>query len=155
MPHVVTKSMAHGSKGDLAKITDELEKIGVNIVAIGGAETTHNDQEVGVVAMLLDPDEDTDGIEKALKRAGMHEVGTFPNIHIELPDRVGELKKAVDLLKQWNILTVLSMGSDGTTAHVGLGFVEGDHDKARQRLKDNGIVVREDEHHHRQPPSGA
>ena len=141
MPHVVTKSSAHGSKGDLAKITKELHAIGVNIVAIGGAEgADKSGNDVGVVAMLLEPDEDNERqIEQALTKAGMHNIGRFPNIEVEIPDQAGELHKVVDLVKDLNILTVLSMGTVDGTAHVGLGFSETDHSEALRRFR--GKVV--------------
>ena len=142
MPHVVTKSSAHGSKGDLAKITKELHAIGVNIVAIGGAEGTDvGGNDVGVVAMLLEPDENNEtDIERALTRAGMHNIGRFPNIEVEIPDRAGELHKVVDLVKDLNILTVLSMGTANGTAHVGLGFSQTDHDEAMRRFRGKVIA---------------
>jgi hypothetical protein len=143
MPHVVTRSSAYGSKGDLAKITRELKAIKVNILAIGGAEGKDaNGKEVGVVAMILDPDENEAAIEQALTKAGMHDIGRFPNIQVEIPDRVGELQTVVDLVKDLNILTILSMGSILGTAHVGLGFSETDHPKALKRFKDSKIVAR-------------
>jgi hypothetical protein len=143
MPHVVTKSSAYGSKGDLAKITKELKAIKVNILAIGGAEGKDaRGKEVGVVAMILDPDETNEAaIEQALTKAGMHDIGRFPNIQVEIPDQVGELQKVVDLVKDLNILTILSMGSILGTAHVGLGFSETDHPKALKRFKTNKIVA--------------
>lgn len=143
MPHVVTKSSAYGSKGDLARITKELKAIKVNILAIGGAEgRDKNGNEIGVVALILEPDETNEAaIEKALTKAGMHDVGRFPNIRVEIPDQVGELQKVVDLVKDLNILTVLSMGSITGTAHVGLGFSRTDHPKALKRFKDAKVVA--------------
>ena len=160
MPHQVVKAATHGSVGDLAKITKALRDIqttpagGVNIRAIGGGEGRVSingaDEEVGVITMILEPDEgplmatilDT---LRTLDLGGgrqLHDVQAHPNIHIELPDTPGELTKALDAIGDVNILSVLSMGSILGTAHVGLGFVD---DAARQaavtNLEAQNIVV--------------
>ena len=122
MPHQVVKAATHGSVGDLARITNALRNIpttpagGVNILAIGGGEGKVSidgaDEEVGVVTMILEPDEgplmatilDT---LRTLDLGGgrhLHDVQARPNIHIEIPDTPGELKRALDAIGDLNIL---------------------------------------------------
>jgi hypothetical protein len=156
MPHQVTKATARGSQGDLAKITEALASLTppVNIVAIGGGEgVLHNgaagDQEIGVISMILEPDDGpmTDKIVKKLTglklgpKRTLEDVEVHPNIHIQLDDKPGELKKALDAVAGINIRSVLSMGTLWGTANVGLGFSEADHENAEKKLKAKGIKV--------------
>ena len=108
MPHQVTKATARGSQGDLAKIADALHKLKppVNIVAIGGGEGVLNNAngtktEVGVISMILEPDDGatSDKILTTLRGLTLpsgkklEDVEQFPNIHIQIDDKPGELKK--------------------------------------------------------------
>ena len=156
MPHQVTKATARGSQGDLAMIAQTLRDLtpSVNIVAIGGGEGVLKNKngttsEVGVISMILDPD---DGATSAKIRAALtdlkldkgrklEDVEQFPNIHIQIDDKPGELKKALDAVAGINIRSVLSMGTFMGTANVGLGFSETDSPKAEKKLKAKGIKV--------------
>ena len=156
MPHQVTKATARGSQGDLAKIADALHKLKppVNIVAIGGGEGVLNNAngtktEVGVISMILEPDDGatSDKILTTLRGLTLpsgkklEDVEQFPNIHIQIDDKPGELKKALDALTGINIRSVLSMGTFMGTANVGLGVAETDHENAEMKLKDKRIKV--------------
>lgn len=154
MPHQVTKATARGSQGDLAKIAGELAKLKVNIIAIGGGEgVLHNgaagDQEVGVISMILEPDDGpmTAKIKTALTGLALdggrklEDVEFHPNIHVQLDDKPGELKNALDAVKGMNIRSVISMGTLWGVANVGLGFSEADHENAETKLKAKGIKV--------------
>jgi hypothetical protein len=154
MPHQVTKATARGSQGDLARIAGELAKLKVNIIAIGGGEgVLHNgaagDQEVGVISMILEPDDGpmTAKIKAALTGLSLggnrklEDVEFHPNIHVQLDDKPGELKKALDAVKGMNIRSVISMGTLWGVANVGLGFSEADHVNAEAKLKAKGIKV--------------
>jgi len=156
MPHQVTKATARGSQGDLAKIAEKLQglKPPVNIVAIGGGEGVLKNKdgtttEVGVISMILEPDDGPasskilaalKGLQLGPKRKLEH-VEQFPNIHVQIDDKPGELKKALDAVAGLNIRSVLSMGTLHGSANVGLGFSETDHPKAEKKLKARGIKV--------------
>ena len=56
MPHQVVKASVHGSVGDLARITGLVKDLELNILAIGGGEAVTGDSEVGVIAMIIEPD---------------------------------------------------------------------------------------------------
>jgi hypothetical protein len=154
MPHVVVKAAAVGSTGDLAKITEALQAIPVNIVAIGGGEAVIDDREIGVVSMIVDPDDSGTlaQVVTALTNLTLNNnrhlahIETFPNIHIEVPDKAGELKKALDAVAGINIRSVLSMGTVLGLAHVGLGFADDDCGPAEAQLIAAGIHVDPHEH---------
>ena len=150
MPHQVTKATARGSQGDLAKIADALHKLKppVNIVAIGGGEGVLNNAngtktEVGVISMILEPDDGatSDKILTTLRGLTLpsgkklEDVEQFPNIHIQIDDKPGELKKALDALTGINIRSVLSMGTFMGTANVGLGVAETDQRECRDEAQ--------------------
>src|SRR5262249_41193349 len=67
MPHVVTKLSLAGSVGDLAVIAEKLADLEINILAIGGGEGIFRDGEVGVLALVLEPDEDTATLKTTLE----------------------------------------------------------------------------------------
>jgi hypothetical protein len=151
MPHVVTKASAVGSVGDLAAITGELARLGVNIQAIGGGEGIGNQTEIGVVALILDPDDPTtianvvSALEELDLGGGRHlsNVESLANIEIELVDEVGTLKVAAEALAaaQLNIRSIVMTGFGVERAHVGLGFAEADHDAAELALTNAGVLV--------------
>jgi hypothetical protein len=149
MPHVVVKATAVGSAGDLFKITEALEGIPVNILSIGGGEGVTATGEIGVIAMLIDKDDDATiaTVKTTLQNLQLgngrtlEDVETFPNVHIELPDKPGELKKALDAVTGLNVRSVLSMGTVLGNAHVGLGFAASDQHPAEDKLKAKGITV--------------
>jgi hypothetical protein len=161
MPHQVTKATARGSQGDLAKIADALRNLTppVNIIAIGGGEGVLKNKngsttEVGVISMILEPDDGPNSakIRTALtdlklgKGRTLEDVEQFPNIHIQIDDKPGELKKALDAVAGLNIRSVLSMGTLMGTANVGLGFSETDRPRAEKKLKDKLIKVVDHQH---------
>jgi hypothetical protein len=154
MPHQVTKATARGSQGDLAKIADALQQLKppVNIVAIGGGEgVLKGGQEIGVISMILEPDDGPMTAKIIKKLTGLpldskgkrklEDVEVHPNIHIQLADKPGELKRALDAVDGINIRSVLSMGTFMGVAHVGLGFSEADAPNAEKKLKAKKITV--------------
>jgi hypothetical protein len=152
MPHQVTKATARGSQGDLARIAEALQQLKppVNIVAIGGGEgVLKGGQEIGVISMILEPDDGPMTAKIIKKLTGLplgpkrklENVEVHPNIHIVLADQPGELKKALDAVAGINIRSVLSMGSFMGLAHVGLGFSEADAANAEKKLKAKKITV--------------
>jgi hypothetical protein len=144
MPHQVVKCTAEGSQGDLARIAEALREIDVNIVALGGAEGFLSaDKEVGVVAMLLSPDDETADMPRIIGKLqglvldqGNHisHVENFPDIQVELDDKVGELEKAVKAVDGINILSVISIDKHAGATHVSFGFGKGDHKRAQDAL---------------------
>lgn len=159
MPHQVVKATVKGSQGDLAKITAALKAITgphnekVNILHIGGGESSIvNGIELGVITMILEPDEPPmDGLILNAIRAvdlggGRHveNVDTFPNVHVSLLDAPGSLNAALAAIDaaNVNILTVLTMGSGGGVSDVGLGFATAaDEAAARTALTGVNVIV--------------
>jgi hypothetical protein len=142
MPHQVVKCSVTGSVGDLAKITDAIEKMNINIVGIGGAETAVPPSHVGVIALLLDPDKDNmDTILATLRNLELdthgrrpQNVEAIPDIQVLLDDTPGQLKKAAEAVGDINIETVISLGTRGNKAVVSLGFQPDKWSDARNRL---------------------
>jgi len=159
MPHQVIKATVKGSKGDLAKITTALKNITgpngekVNILHMGGGESSVvNGIELGVITMILEPDEPPmEGlILNAIRTVdlgnGRHveHVDKFPNVHISLLDAPGTLNAALDAVDaaNVNILSVLTMGSAGGVANVGLGFADdAQADAARTALAKANVII--------------
>jgi hypothetical protein len=159
MPHQVVKATVKGSKGDLARITAALKNITgpnnekVNILHIGGGESSVvNGIELGVITMILEPDEPPmDGlILNAIRTVNLgngrlvEHVDTFPNVHVSLLDAPGSLNAALDAIEAANInvLTVLSMGASGGVSDVGLGFANAaDESAARTALTGVNVIV--------------
>jgi hypothetical protein len=149
MPHYVAKATTKGSVGDLARITEALEGLGVNILAIGGGEGVTDDGEIGVVSMIVDPEDEPtrENIVNTLQNLQLANGRTLanveivPNIHIQLEDTVGQLRRAVGAIGDINIRSILSMGNVTGAAHVGIGVADADHDEAESRLRAEGITV--------------
>jgi hypothetical protein len=148
MPHVVSKLSVHGSVGDLAVITDFLAHEGINILAIGGGEGIFDDDEVGVIAMVLDPDDDTD-LKTKLEELDLDGNGRNPtnvemldHVHVLLQDGIGALGGIASALAGINIRSVISMGTVLKTAHVSLGFDPNDTASAVTALNaTNGVLL--------------
>lgn len=159
MPHQVIKATVKGSKGDLAKITTALKNITgpngekVNILHMGGGESSVvNGIELGVITMILEPDEPPmEGlILNAIRTVDLgngrlvEHVDKFPNVHISLLDAPGTLNAALDAVDSANvnILSVLTMGSAGGVSDVGLGFAdEAQADAARTALAGANVII--------------
>jgi hypothetical protein len=163
MPHQVFKATVKGSKGDLAKIAKALKDgVGpnhgtkINILHIGGGESSVvNGIELGVITMILEPDEaPVDGqILQAIRDVDLDPTGdhhhvehveTYPNVHISLLDAPGTLSGVLDAIAgaDLNILSVLTMGSGGGVVDVGLGFATpADEDAARTALETANVIV--------------
>jgi hypothetical protein len=163
MPHQVVKATVRGSKGDLAKIAKALKDgVGpnhgtkINILHIGGGEShVVNGIELGVITMILEPDEPpVDGfILQAIRDVDLDPTGdhhhvehveTYPNVHISLLDAPGTLSGALDAVAgaNLNIVSVLTMGSGGGVVDVGLGFEDGNAaDQARAALATANVIV--------------
>ena len=163
MPHQVFKATVKGSKGDLAKIAKALKDgVGpnhdtkINILHIGGGESsTVNGIELGVITMILEPDEPpVDGqILDAIRAVDLDPTGdhhhvehveTYPNVHISLLDAPGTLSGALDAVSgaDLNILSVITMGSGGGVVDVGLGFEDDNAaNDARTALAGANVIV--------------
>lgn len=146
MPHQVTKAAVKGSTGDLAKITGVVKSLGINILAIGGGESMTRDGEVGVVSMILEPDEDLSELVEALGELdlgghGLEDLEVIPNVHIALANEVGELNRALEAIGDINIRAIVSLGDFLGESHVALGFASGDLATAVGRLTDAEIKI--------------
>jgi len=149
MPHQVFKASVHGSVGDLAKITGVVKDLGLNILAIGGGEAVTDDGEVGVISMIIEPDEETetDDLVRELQALELDNdrrlanLEVLPNVHIALANDVGELNRAVTAIGGINIRAIVSLGDFLGESHVALGFAEGDVDEAERRLREEGIKI--------------
>ena len=147
MPHQVTKAEVRGSAGDLAKITGVVKSLGINILAIGGGEAPLDDGEVGVISMILEPDEDLTELQEQLNDldlgGGRHlaDLEVIPNVHIALANEVGELNRALVAIGDLNIRAIVSLGDFLGESHVALGFASGDDATAVSRLKAAGIKI--------------
>jgi hypothetical protein len=159
VPHQVVKATVKGSKGDLAKITLALKDIigpngeKVNILYIGGGESSIvNGVELGVITMIVEPDEGAMGplILNAIRNAPLdpghtlEHVDTYPNVHVSLLNSTGSLNAALDAVAQadLNVLSVLTMGSAGSISDVGLGFEDDDTaNAARAALSSVNVIV--------------
>jgi hypothetical protein len=149
MPHQVVKASVHGSVGDLAKITEVVMNLELNILAIGGGEAPTDDGEIGIVSMIIEPDDETSTANlvtqlRALQLDGnrsLADVEVIPNIHIALANKVGELNHAVTAIGNINIRAIVSLGDFLGESHVALGFADGDVATAQQRLTDAGIKI--------------
>jgi hypothetical protein len=163
MPHQVVKATVRGSQGDLAKIAKALKdgvgpnhETKINILHIGGGESHEvNGIELGVITMILEPDEPPiDGfILQAIRDVDLDPTGdhhhvahveTYPNVHISVLDAPGTLSGALDAVAQadLNILSVLTMGSGGGVVDVGLAFEdETTANAARAALSGVNVIV--------------
>ena len=149
MPHQVVKASVHGSVGDLAKITELIKNLQLNILAIGGGEAVTDDGEVGVISMIIEPDGEAKTIElvDALRDLELDDdrrianVEVLRNIHIALANEIGELNRAVTAIGNRNIRAIVSMGDFLGESHVGLGFAQADESTVIQRLTDAGIKI--------------
>jgi hypothetical protein len=147
MPHQVLKAAVKGSTGDLAKITAVVKSFDINILAIGGGEGMTVDGEVGVVSMIIEPDEDTSDLERALNDLDLGEgrhladLEVIPNVHIALVNEVGELSRALEAIGDINIRAIVSLGDFLGESHVALGFAAGDLATAIDRLTDAEIKI--------------
>jgi hypothetical protein len=152
MPHQVLKSTTVGSVGDLAKIAQALAGINVNIVAVGGGEGMHGAQEVGVIAMLVEPDDDAKmrEIDQTLRTLVLDpgppprkiaHLETHPSIHVELEDTPGQLQYAASNVAGKNILSVISIDNRDGVAHVALGFSRSDVSAAQAALDAAGVKI--------------
>jgi hypothetical protein len=151
MPHQVIKSSAVGSIGDLAKITGVVKDLELNILAIGGGETVTDNGEVGVVSMIIEPDDPAttatlvdalrDLVLDDITDRHLADVEVLPNIHIALSNDVGELNRAAVAIDDINIRAILSLGDFLGESHVALGFAEGDVDEAERKLAEAGIKI--------------
>ncbi|HEX5015358.1 MAG TPA: hypothetical protein VFV72_14510 [Candidatus Limnocylindrales bacterium] len=143
MPHVVVKATAVGSAGDLSRITEKLEGLDVNILAIGGGEGVVGQTETGVLSILIDPEDSgtVGSVVDELTGLGLANVEVASNIQIELPNEIGELRKAADAVQGFNIRSIVMMAFGVNTAHVGLGFDPGEVEQAERALQDAGIAV--------------
>ena len=155
MPHQVVKCTSRGSVGDLARITDDLRNGGYNIHAIGGGEGLADRKEVGVVAMILEPDDDAhmadivDRLRKLDLDGGrkLAHVENFPHIEIDLDDQPGQLGRAAAAVAGINIMSVITVFNQDGRARVSLGFRKADWKKAFDAIDGEGIPIHPHDHH--------
>ena len=134
MPHQVVKASVHGSVGDLAKITGVVKDLGLNILAIGGGEAVTDDGEVGVISMIIEPDDatTTENLSTQLQSLELDggrrlaNVEVLHHIHLALANEIGALNGAVAAIGNINIRAIISLGDLLGESHVGLGFAEDD-----------------------------
>ena len=149
MPHQVVKASVHGSVGDLAKITGVVRDLNLNILAIGGGEAAHDDGEIGIVSMIIEPDDDASTARlvsdlQALQLdngRSIADLEVIRNVHLALENKVGELNRALVAIGNVNIRAIVSLGDFLGESHVALGFADGDLPTVMQRLTDAGIKI--------------
>lgn len=148
--HRVASSVTIGSVGDLGRIARALANAGFNIDAIGGGEGVARGGSVGIVTMLITPDDDPAQIERILRSVELGEgrqlasVRMFPAFDLELADRPGQLADAAELIGEAgiNIMSVLAVDVHRDWAVVSLAFEEpGDATEAREILTRGGFTV--------------
>lgn len=145
--HRVVKATTQGSVGDLGRIARRLADNNINIDAIGGGEGFARGGSVGVISLLVTPDEDRDdaailglleGLDLGSGRT-LTGVQIHPALDLELDDRPGELAVAAELLgdANINIVGVLSVDVHARWAIVSLAFENtGDWTSARDILRE-------------------
>jgi hypothetical protein len=149
MPHQVVKASVHGSVGDLARITGVVKDLELNILAIGGGEAPADDGEIGIVSMIIEPDDEasTNRLVSELQALQLDngrsiaDLEVIPNVHIALANKVGELNRALVTIGNVNIRAIVSLGDFLGESHVALGFAAGDLATVVQRLTDAGIKI--------------
>ena len=150
--HKVTSTVTVGSIGDLGHIAGALAGAGYNIDAIGGGEALVNGSGVGVIAMLITPDEDTD--EERIKEiiAGVQLDGgrtvqgveIHPSFDLVLNDQPGQLAGAAGLIgnEGINIQGMVTIDVHSGWGVVALAFSsDTDRDNARTVLEANDYLV--------------
>lgn len=152
--HKVTSTLTVGSIGDLGHIAGALAGAGFNIDAIGGGEGLVNGQGVGVIAMLITPDDDEAAIRTALEGVQLDGnrtvagIGFHPSFDLALNDQPGQLAGAAGLIgrKGININGIVSVDVHSGWGVVAVGFgSDADRDAARDLLVAEGYTVL-DEH---------
>jgi hypothetical protein len=149
MPHQVVKLAVHGSVGDLAKITGVVKDLDLNVLAIGGGEAPHDDGEIGIVSMIVEPDGEAETNELVTRLRALQldngrsiaDLEVIPNVHLALANKVGELNRALAAIGNVNIRAIVSLGDFLGESHVALGFAVGDLPTVIQRLTDAGIRI--------------
>jgi len=149
MPHQVVKLAVHGSVGDLAKITGVVKDLDLNILAIGGGEAPADDGEIGIISMIIEPDDEasTNRLVSDLQALQLDngrsiaDLELLPNVHIALANKAGELNRALVTIGNINIRAIVSLGDFLGESHVALGFAAGDLPTVVQRLTDAEIKI--------------
>lgn len=146
--HQTVKVSSVGSVGDLGHIARALGDAGFNIEAIGGGEAAgvrEDGQGVGIISLLIWPDEDSDleqvrQILEGLDLDGgrrLNSVDILPSLDVQLSHNPGQLAVAASALGEAgiNIMSVLLVDAHPGRAVVSLAFNEGDLDAARGVLE--------------------
>jgi hypothetical protein len=148
--HRVASSVTVGSVGDLGRIARALANEGFNIDAIGGGEGVARGGSVGIVTMLVTPDDDPAEIARILEGVELDGnrrlagVRMYPAFDLELADQRGQLADAAELLGNANIsiMGVLTVDVHRDWGIVSLAFEKpGDANQARQVLIQGGFTV--------------
>jgi hypothetical protein len=156
--HRPLRVVSVGSVGDLGRIARRLAERGFNIEAIGGGEGTARGGSVGVVSMLVTPDDDPSAIVEALEGLELdggrtlEDVQTYPAFDLELGNQPGQLAEAAELLgaHEINIMTILSIDVHNDWAVVCLAFEDDDAaSEASERLRGAGFSVLQEHGGHR------
>lgn len=150
--HKVTSSVTVGSIGDLGHIAGALAGAGYNIDAIGGGEALIDGKGVGVIAMLISPDEEED--EARIKEiiAGVQldggrtvqAVEIHPSFDLVLDDQPGQLAGAAGLIgsEGINIQGMVTIDVHSGWGVVALAFAtETDRNTAQAVLVANDYTV--------------
>jgi hypothetical protein len=148
--HKVVKSVTVGSVGDLGRIARRLADHGYNINAVGGGEGSALDGTVGVISLLVTPDDDEDALRELLQGMpldggrSLQDVAVHPALDVELVDEPGQLALVGELLGNAgiNIMAVQSVDVHLDWAHVSVAFEDdAARDAAQDVLVGGGIRV--------------
>lgn len=148
--HKVASSVTVGSIGDLGRIARALADRGINIDAVGGGEGFARGGEVGVISMLLSPDDDPAGIIGILEGLDLGNgrtlqgVRMLPAFDLELEDTPGRLADAASVIgdAEVNIAGIVSVDVHRGWGIVSLAFEDtGARATARNALRRNRFTV--------------
>lgn len=150
--HKVTSTVTVGSIGDLGHIAGALAGAGYNIDAIGGGEAQVDGKGIGVIALLITPDEpdDEDRIKEIISRVQLdggrtvQGVEIHPSFDLVLNDEPGQLAGAAALIggEGINIQGMVTIDVHSGWGVVALAFSsDTDRDNARAVLEANGRLV--------------
>jgi hypothetical protein len=160
--HQTVKFGTVGSVGDLARISREFHRRGLDIRAVGGAEANLRGGGIGVMSFLLEPDDHDLGDSFIDEMLGLDlgngrtptEVIVHPGFDLELGDQPGALADATELLGREgpdgpaiNIMSALLVDVHNDWAIVSLSFEDAATvERAAQRFRDEGNFTVMEEH---------
>jgi hypothetical protein len=148
--HKVVSAVTVGSVGDLGRIARRLADNGYNINAVGGGEGSALGGSVGIISLLVTPDEDDQALLGLLQDMPLdggrtlQDVVIHPALDVELVDEPGQLATVGEVLGEAgiNIMAVQSVDVHLDWAHVSVAFEsEAIRDQAQDILVGAGIRV--------------